>query len=604
MAFRSQAGYGALLFLALAACSSGTEPEPGPEPTKPITGPFAAAVVSGGDQSIARGAAAPAAMVVELRDAHGRVAPGVGVRWMVTSDVTLQSADGVTGADGRATARMRTLCSSPAGAVRAAASSSAANEASFTYAVVGGPATSLFTTDSVHLLGNDRYSARLAPRDGCGPLPIPTAVAWTSSNSDVAKLIPGTEAHAADFFGMDVGRAFIIAAASGGTDSLRVAVHPIVTGMRTLAVTQGPGCGLDAAGDVHCWGGSGGTVADEAAALKPVGMRPVLSGSGFTRLVGSGAHYCGLDASGTLYCWGSNQFGLVGDGTTTARTAPVAVGGSLRFTDVSSGGLHTCAVTTDGVAYCWGRNANGQLGDGTTTDRLAPVAVSTSLRFTHVSAGMRFTCGITSDGTTYCWGDGPDPWGSWTNKAVTSPVLLEGVPTLKRLAIGYSNACGLTATGGEAWCWGLSPAHFGEQFLPVVDAPPMRIGGTRSYATIAVGVAHACATTPAGEVDCWGANEKAQLGPVAGSITRRFDAAPMWGTGGPPLTAVFAPVSGNFTCGITAAGSFVAAGEVICWGQSNPGFDYPYVANCTWGSGIAARNYPCVQPRKVGAVVP
>lgn len=584
-------GLASLLALALLACDGATPPEP------PITGPYTVRIVAGDSQTVVRGADAIDDITIELRDVRGRPAPGVGVNWQAPAGVSFRVAQGMTDSAGRASARLRTACTSQSGSVTVAPSSEAASTATFAFSVVAGPPVALFGSDTVRMLDGEVTTARVSPRDACGPLPLPGSTTWTATVPAVVT-VDGAADTSGQLTAGAPGRAAVIATAYGFRDTLPVTVHAPATGMRTIAMvaggtTPGFGCGLDAAGDVYCWGGSGWTDPNETTGPRPFGARRVLAGHGFTRLTIGSAQVCALDGSGAAFCWGPN-LGLVGDGTTIQRFAPVAVGGSLRFTDIAAGGGHTCAVTAGGEAWCWGRNANGQLGDGTTTDRLMPVRVETTQRFTQVVAAGRFTCGLSEGGATWCWGDGPDPWGSFTAQAVTTPTLLAGAPPFAKLAAGYTNACGLSLEG-EAWCWGYSPPRFQEQFLPLVNSGPTRIDATRRYESIAVGVAHACAVTGAGEVDCWGANEKAQLGFHDGTSPSRHSAAPVAVV---PLASVFAASTGDFTCGVNAAGN------VYCWGRTFAGLEHPGAITCAWGTRISYRGYECTLPRAVAAALP
>src|SRR5204862_302262 len=110
-----------------------------------------------------------------------------------------------------------------------------------------------------------------------------------------------------------------------------------------------------------------------------------------------------------------NGDGQLGNGTTTNSATPAPVGGQLTYASVSAGSSHACGVTTSGGAsYCWGSNAFGQLGNGTTTNSPTPVVVAGGLAFATLTAGLSHTCGITTTGgTAYCWGD--NYWGELGN---------------------------------------------------------------------------------------------------------------------------------------------------------------------------------------------
>jgi alpha-tubulin suppressor-like RCC1 family protein len=92
--------------------------------------------------------------------------------------------------------------------------------------------------------------------------------------------------------------------------------------------------------------------------------------------------------------------------------------------------------------------------------------VATSFRFTGIAAGGDHTCGVTTDAEIVCWGGG-------------------------------QVADVMTGVDGQA------PGT-----LRLASAP----GASRHFARVTAGVAHACATTTAGMIWCWGDDRQRQLG--------------------------------------------------------------------------------------------
>ena len=174
-----------------------------------------------------------------------------------------------------------------------------------------------------------------------------------------------------------------------------------------------------------------------------------------------GKHYCGLLDDGTVRCWGRDSLspltGVVDGGTvatndgalgrgdlTTAivGATPAPVVGLEGVTQISVGpNFGTCARTNNGSVYCWGRNDFGQLGRPRSEARLPlPTLVEGLPPVDHVELGFRTACAIaSSDKALHCWGDSTminlsaDAGG--TNTFAPQPITIFA-PPVKALAIG------------------------------------------------------------------------------------------------------------------------------------------------------------------------
>lgn len=220
-------------------------------------------------------------------------------------------------------------------------------------------------------------------------------------------------------------------------------------------------------------------------------------------------HFCAL-AGTSVYCWGANGHGQVGDGSVTDRASPTLV--LTPAAGVTSGPNHNCAIVR-GAAYCWGVNEHGEIGDGSTDDRWMPTGVANlPAEVTAVSAGERHSCAI-SGGAVYCWGD--NTWGQLgrgdePGSASAAPV--HGlVPGATAVAAGVRFTCAIV--DGDVWCWGSNHTGALGNGTANDSRVPVRVGGNavRQASRIAVGVGHACASTPNG-IYCWGSNTWYQLG--------------------------------------------------------------------------------------------
>ena len=105
------------------------------------------------------------------------------------------------------------------------------------------------------------------------------------------------------------------------------------------------GCGINAAGDVHCWE-LGRPEAWETADLTV----DAPAGPFVDLCVGWGGSACALREDGSLTCWSEPY-------------DPVDLSGVPEghvYTQVACGWQHACAVTVDGQLVCWGNDTYGE----------------------------------------------------------------------------------------------------------------------------------------------------------------------------------------------------------------------------------------------------
>ncbi|HET9947821.1 MAG TPA: hypothetical protein VFQ22_02730, partial [Longimicrobiales bacterium] len=185
----------------------------------------------------------------------------------------------------------------------------------------------------------------------------------------------------------------------------------------------------------------------------------------------------------------------------------------VRFVDIGASYAHTCALDDAGAAWCWGFNGDGRLGDGTTADRTVPTPVAGGHTFVSLGVGDAHTCGLRADGVVLCWG---------------------------------ANVRGQLGDGDAP-----PPGDFG----PVVfDSLPQPVAGDHRFASLSVGLHHACALEEDGSAYCWGANEMGQLGD--GTFVDRDVPTPV--AGGHRFASLHA---GGLTCG------FRLDSTLLCWGR-------------------------------------
>jgi alpha-tubulin suppressor-like RCC1 family protein len=284
------------------------------------------------------------------------------------------------------------------------------------------------------------------------------------------------------------------------------------------------------------------------------------------------AVFCVALASVVVACFegGSNRIvaGAPNADAVLARLAPaqglgaIAAGGGSSYATFS----HVCAVVAGGL-QCWGAGTSGQIGDGVLPQRSPfPAEVfAAGSGVDAVAAGRLHTCAVVA-GRVYCWGS--NVWqqaGPSRPYIITLPRHVEGVrePAV-RISAGTDHTCAATEEG--VWCWGRSrDGQTGTQScvsrsrLKKCKLGPVRVAGLAGNVDeLALGYLHSCALV-AGAVQCWGANQRGQLGD--GSNASRHTPAPVTGLPG-EVTALVA--GSNHSCAL-------AAGALYCWGANDRG---------------------------------
>ncbi len=264
---------------------------------------------------------------------------------------------------------------------------------------------------------------------------------------------------------------------------------------------------------------------------------------------------------------------LAGGGADAASdgSSPSAEGGLAEpltpsSTTIAAGGSSTCVKTSTGNVKCWGENGSGSLGIGDTDPPTSATPVSPTplgkVRF--VTGGERAQCALAENGKVYCWGDifiGDFNGQTIDHLPAPSPFSIEASGEIASVAVGRYFTC-LLGTAGDVRCFGLNDkGQLGigsteKKYLPTTvngfDTPVTSISAS-------MGGLFVCATTHAGSVYCWGDNTSGQIGPEKGLVMA------------PRKIEGLADRAAQVVSGGAHACARLYGGTVQCWGAGERG---------------------------------
>ncbi len=265
-------------------------------------------------------------------------------------------------------------------------------------------------------------------------------------------------------------------------------------------------------------------------------------------IAGGGKHTCSVNEDGRPFCWGDNTKGQMGDAwgeidrndnaiITNNLPEPVDVSkitNNKKTVAISSGYEHSCAVDEDGRVFCWGERSEGRLGNGSFIDMYSPVFADETgemkdKNIIQVSTGGRFSCALDEDSAVYCWGlniAGQLGDGS-TLQDRNDPMPIDRTGVLKNRKItsissGSMHTC-VIDNAGELFCWGsndrgqLGAGSGGSSGsaseMPDISRVPVAVDvGGMKFVSVSAGYDYTCAVEENGNIYCFGNNSKGQLG--------------------------------------------------------------------------------------------
>jgi alpha-tubulin suppressor-like RCC1 family protein len=280
-------------------------------------------------------------------------------------------------------------------------------------------------------------------------------------------------------------------------------------------------------------------------------------------------HTCALTTLGAVKCWGVDSADYTDTGdccylsdSPVPENIPGLPSGVQALT---AGGDHGCALV-GGSGKCWGWTDAGQLGNPDAQDICgsdffcaSAVDVTGLTGAAAFASGGAHSCAVTLAGGALCWGlNSNGEVGNGTTSEQDQPVLVSGLASgVSAIAAGGAQTCALM-TGGDVKCWGANDRGQLGDGTTTERHVPTPVPGLHHVVTLAAGGTHTCALMTGGGVKCWGANHHGQLGD--GTTTDRHTPTSVTGlTGVSALTA-----GGSHTCALKA-------GAVECWGANSYG---------------------------------
>jgi alpha-tubulin suppressor-like RCC1 family protein len=280
----------------------------------------------------------------------------------------------------------------------------------------------------------------------------------------------------------------------------------------------------------------------------------------------SNAALCAVTNGGEVRCKGENRWGQLGAASrAVASDSPVLVAGITSARTVSAGNDHVCALLTSGEVTCWGKNDRGQTGADThyesdARELVVPTVVPSVGQATRLVVGGDASCVVTAAKTVVCWGMFYPP-GNANQHGSYRPFSIPNLADVEDLAGNGSTFCAVSR--GRVACWGNLYFLF-RNYAHDATLEAIPVGDFRDARRVAVGSSAACALTADGRVWCWGDNRDGQLGRGERLAVEATTPAPL---DLPPSVAI---TLGSFRMGC----AITESNDAYCWGRWPRPYDH------------------------------
>lgn len=266
-----------------------------------------------------------------------------------------------------------------------------------------------------------------------------------------------------------------------------------------------------------------------------------------------------------------------GGGGTTTTTLPVQ---PLTVSMIKAGSDTACALLTDGTVRCWGRVATVDVGGGSfqSVTSSLPVQVDGLTDVTQIAVGVGHRCAIRSDHTVWCWGSnrtgqlgrgGPIDSNGYVDTVETrAPGIVDGVTGAVQVAAGNGTSCAIVIDG-RVQCWGSNNrGQMGNGSVVNSSPTPTYVTGISNAISITAGSDFTCAVLAQGTAKCWGNNSAGLLGngSTGQASLGYLEKTPVSVAG---LTQAITISTSARDSSVVCA--LLSTGTVKCWGGNNVG---------------------------------